>query len=245
MTVKISKAKSVELEDVKKYVQSQGYSLISTSYKNARTPLEMLCPKNHICKPTWDKFKNQNRRCGNCAGNVKYTTSYVKDYIEGQKYIMISDEYTGSKNRIKIKCPDNHETSVFFDNFKNKKYRCNKCHKDLYKHEKECRSILEKITNKKFPSVRPNFLKNPITNCNLELDGYCEELKLAFEYDGEQHYKDNCWLTKEERACLNENDVLKDKICKIHGIILIRIPYFEKHNKELFILNQLKELYER
>ena len=35
---------------------------------------------------------------------------------------------------------------------------------------------------------RPDWLKYT-TGCNLELDYYCEELKLAFEYNGIQHYK--------------------------------------------------------
>ena len=56
------------------------------------------------------------------------------------------------------------------------------------KNEEQCREILQRLTGKKFNSVRPDFLKNPETNRNLELDMYCEEMNVAFEYNGCQHY---------------------------------------------------------
>jgi len=180
-------------EYVKKYIENEGYTLVSDGYVNARAKLEILCPNGHRCDKTWDKFKGQNRKCAVCANNVKYTYEYIKDYIEQQNYVLVSEKYEGSKIKLDIQCPSNHTTSVFFDNFKNKKYRCNQCSKDVYKDEKECRVIFEKITGCKFPSKRPNFLKNPKTGFNLELDGYCEELKLAFEYDGEQHFSSGHW----------------------------------------------------
>ena len=40
-----------------------------------------------------------------------------------------------------------------------------------------------------FSPIRPNFLVDPQTNYKLELDGYNEELNIAFEYNGIQHYK--------------------------------------------------------
>lgn len=52
------------------------------------------------------------------------------------------------------------------------------------KGEKRTREIIERITGRKFPSVRPNFLKNPKTGRNLELDMYNDSLKLAIEYNG-------------------------------------------------------------
>src|SRR5690348_6310742 len=57
------------------------------------------------------------------------------------------------------------------------------------KGEKECRRVLEEIYGKSFTKVRPKWLKNPETGRNLELDCYNEELKIAVEYNGEQHYK--------------------------------------------------------
>ena len=59
------------------------------------------------------------------------------------------------------------------------------------KGEKECRKVLENLFNKPFSKSRPDFLRNPVTggNFNLELDCYNQELSLAVEYNGIQHYK--------------------------------------------------------
>jgi len=43
---------------------------------------------------------------------------------------------------------------------------------------------------RQFIEVRPKILKG------LKLDGYCEELKMAFEYDGDQHFKFLNWFHK-------------------------------------------------
>ena len=57
------------------------------------------------------------------------------------------------------------------------------------KKQKLCNDILEEYYNKHFFSVRPNWLKNYETGYNLELDCYNDELKVALEYNGEQHYE--------------------------------------------------------
>ena len=50
-----------------------------------------------------------------------------------------------------------------------------------------CRITLETIFDEKFPNKRYRFLINPETGKALELDGYNEYLKLAFEFQGDQH----------------------------------------------------------
>lgn len=95
------------------------------------------------------------------------------------------------------------------------------------KSEELCRQIVEDIFGKKFPRARPNFLKNPNTRRNLEIDCYCEELGIGIEYNGIQHYKyPNIFhKTKEEFIRGLSNDKFKRETCKINGILLIIIPY--------------------
>lgn len=81
--------------------------------------------------------------------------------------------------------------------------------------------------NHKFIKVRPDWLKNPATGKNLELDLFCEELMIAVEYNGEQHYVFPHYYNKTEEEFLKSQtrDKLKEEICTKRNICLIRVPY--------------------
>lgn len=95
------------------------------------------------------------------------------------------------------------------------------------KGEQECKQILQKIFKKKFVRIRPSWLKNPETGYPLELDLYNEELNIALEYNGIQHYK---WpnftgQSEEEHLAQKRRDKFKKQKCKEFGIKLIIIKY--------------------
>lgn len=99
--------------------------------------------------------------------------------------------------------------------------------------ESICRNILEKFFNKPFPSARPDFLLNSETNRNLELDCYNQELGLALEYNGAQHYDfpNKFHKTLKEFEDQRRRDQLKREVCSSVGIYLITVPYRIPHNK--------------
>lgn len=85
----------------------------------------------------------------------------------------------------------------------------------------------------KFIKIRPNWLKNPETNKNLELDGYCEKLKMGVEYNGKQHY---VWPNQynqnfEDFINQRKRDLLKRKLCIINNVYLLHVPYSIPHQK--------------
>lgn len=96
-----------------------------------------------------------------------------------------------------------------------------------------CRQVLEDIYKRKFPSTRPDFLKNPETGYNLELDGYCEELQIAFEYNGVQHYVFPNFAHRSEDDFRKQvrRDQYKIEACNSSGIYLISVPYNIPHNQ--------------
>lgn len=114
------------------------------------------------------------------------------------------------------------------------------------KGEVECRRVLEKTFKKSFNKSRPNFLNNPVTggNFNLELDCYNQDLNIACEYNGAQHYKYIPYFHKNKEAFYNQRyrDELKRRICKDNGIILIEVPHTVKtENIENYISKELKK----
>jgi hypothetical protein len=112
------------------------------------------------------------------------------------------------------------------------------------KYERQCRLIMERIFNKPFPCVRPQFLKRSNGKC-LELDGYNMDLNLAFEYNGVQHYKfsPKFHKTKDDLVHQIKRDKDKRTMCKINGTKLVEIPYTVKYEKlEAYIKGQLVKL---
>lgn len=117
-------------EEVKKYIESQGYKLISKEYINNHTKLKMICDKGHECEIAFGNFK-QGKRCRTCAfekisQDRKLDYDYVKNYIESQGYILLEDKYIKSDIPMKMKCDNGHICYISWDNFKNGR-RCKKC----------------------------------------------------------------------------------------------------------------------
>lgn len=49
--------KRLELQDIKKEVESKKWTLLSTEYKNTKTDLKMLCPEGHNVYISLDKWR--------------------------------------------------------------------------------------------------------------------------------------------------------------------------------------------
>jgi hypothetical protein len=102
------------------------------------------------------------------------------------------------------------------------------------KYETKCREIIEGIFNTTFESCRPDFLKNPVTGQNLELDCYNPQLKIALEYDGQQHAQYTPHFHRNDKwkfIYQVRKDDWKNLKCQEHGITLVRVPHtipFEK-----------------
>ena len=86
------------------------------------------------------------------------------------------------------------------------------------------RQIFEHAFDVEFKKMRPRWLGG------LELDGYNSELRMAFEYDGEQHVVFPNWFHKKEEEFIKgqENDREKDRLCLENDVKLYRIPHWVK-----------------
>jgi hypothetical protein len=111
--------------------------------------------------------------------------------------------------------------------------------------EIECRKFLETVFQMPFPKARPDFLKNPVTGNNLEIDCFNPTLRLGVEYNGQQHYSYNSFFHRNIDSSTNQKyrDELKRRICHENGIHLIEVPFTIKlHDIGSFLHLKLKEI---
>lgn len=176
------------------------------------------------------------------TGNSKhYEFSGIKNIIRSQ----IEDLQNNDINEIEYRI-SNNETNLHYDEDITE---CDEDHIELEPHlppaflpdvsvgdpsgirrskpEEICKKTLEKIYGKKFSRIKPEWLRNPETNRKLELDCYNDELKIACEYNGIQHYKwpNQYSMTREEFLAQNRRDNFKIDTCDAMGIYLITVPY--------------------
>jgi len=110
-----------------------------------------------------------------------------------------------------------------------------------------CKEHMERRMGVPFTRVRPDFLKNPVTGENLELDIYNEDLRLAVEYNGKQHYEYNRHFHRGSNDRFQNQqyrDLIKQQLCRDQGIYLIVVPYSIKPEDIPAFLDEQVEAYQ-
>lgn len=90
-----------------------------------------------------------------------------------------------------------------------------------------CKQHLENRFQLPFIKCRPSFLYNEVTGENLELDLYNNDLKLAVEYNGRQHYEFVPFFhqTRDKFQTQKYRDRMKQELCAKQKIFLIIVPF--------------------
>lgn len=170
------------------------------------------------------------------SNEVSLVSSYIDDEteneIEDEKDNEIEDEKDDEKDETQksIQNRENKESNKSYS-FETKKKALGDCkcfhNNNLSKGEKLCKQVLEDMFKKPFYCVRPDFLKNPESGRNLELDLYNDDLKLAVEYSGAAHYTfpNGFHKTYDEFISQVRRDEYKLQMCDKNGVYLITVPY--------------------
>lgn len=159
--------------------------------------------------------------------NARITKYYDKfrQLIEqkGGKCLSEKDDYATAHTKLKAQCQDGHEFEICLNNLSKDRW-CSHC--NIFYGEEYSRFIMNYFFDCKFEKKRPEWLKNVKGN-KLELDGYNLDKKLAFEYNGLQHYEEIPYFykTKEDFEKRLADDKIKLEKCKEKDINLIIIPY--------------------
>jgi|688.fasta_scaffold42003_3 hypothetical protein len=237
------------IEKAKK-IHGDRYDYSKTVYEKSHENVIIICkdhgeftqmPSNHL---------DRRNGCDKCKHNYSPTTEeWIKRAKEkhGDKYDYSKVVYENCDEEVIIICEKHGEFKQTPYNHVNRVYGCNTCSKK--RSENLCRQILEEYTGLRFPSIRPDFLKNVTTACNLELDGFCEDLNLAFEYQGIQHYEYNAFFHRNDQESLKkqqQRDKLKLELCKKYGVDVLIIPHTLSYQNEnelrIFIKEELQKI---
>lgn len=121
--------KKITYEEVKKYIESFGYKLLSEEYKNSQTPLLVQCEKQHeTYSVTFSNFK-QGKRCKQCyyEKEKEKRDKDIEEYIISRGYELIEILYINNYKHVKVKCKKGHEWTIRYDSFKGRKQECREC----------------------------------------------------------------------------------------------------------------------
>jgi hypothetical protein len=135
----------------------------------------------------------------------------------------LSMEYITGHSKLNWICANGHKWSATYSDIQ-KGHWCPRCNTGI--RERLCRHFIEEITGFPFPKSRPKWLINRMGN-QMELDGFSLELSVAFEHNGEHHYRKLSHFQRREESLerRKQDDKLKMTLCRKNGVSLLIIPY--------------------
>jgi hypothetical protein len=237
---------------VKNIFKERNYILLSKEYISNNSPIYYICKKHNdkgVQHIDWVHLQD-NKGCKYCgiekmAESQRFSYDYVKNIIEEEfredKCKLVSNTYSSYNDyNLKIKCECGEIFTTNLGWFIKGKRKCNNCNS----------SIGEKIVNqylkennyifKREYEIYPKEWENP-----LYYDFYIPDLKIAIEYDGEQHFKpvdfkgEGLDIANEKFELQKLRDEIKNKFSKNNNIHLIRIPYWDRDNISIILNKEL------
>jgi hypothetical protein len=134
--------KKLNYENVKTYIENQGYMLVSDSYKNAFEKIHTVCPQGHDYIVRYYSFKD-GHRCATCSGSKKKSIQDIKSLFKKENYILLSTEYKNNSGKLDVVCPVGHQFKITYSHF-SQGIRCSVCAGNKKKNIKEIKECFEK-----------------------------------------------------------------------------------------------------
>jgi len=207
-------------------------------YSDVFSKIEVKC---NICGYNWHTKainiirKHGCPKCGHIEKGKKHIKKHVVflsqiNIIYGDK-LSILDEYTDSRNRIKVRC---NKCDYIWQPVSRRLLQrgCPKC--NFSKGELLISNILKELNlNFKeqyiFEGLKTENNGTPIFD--FVIFDYYNDIKYIIEYDGEQHFKAvRRWGGIERLNKQKEIDEFKNNYCRDNNMKMIRIPYTELKN---------------
>lgn len=199
----------------------RGFKFLSEKYITSDMKYDWECQKGHVFSAKYSNI-HSGKGCPKCLRIPFEALQKLADKRGGKCLTDEKDFINTCNTKFTWQCKEGHIWQALYHSIKKGSW-CPQCQENIS--ERTCRRILEFIFKVPFRKFRPVWLNK------MELDGYNEELQLAFEYNGAQHYETVPYWHKTEDAFLKqkERDRIKAEKCSEHGVYVIRIPYTVKY----------------
>ena len=211
----------------------RGGKCLAKKYNNNCSKVTWECKHGHSWQATPKNVLNLGSWCPQCN---KIGLPRLRAHAAALGGRCLSKSYKNALRKLLWECKVGHRWEASASSVLHGKSWCPECAAGTWRTEMEIRSILETIFHPaRFGPCYPSFLKG------LQLDGYCPDLLLAFEYQGEQHYDPENYFHFGDTASFHaqqRRDVRKVELCRDAGVRLLIIPCFV-NDKRTFVLTAL------
>jgi len=237
------------LDDCRTLASSKGGACLSKKYTNSKSKLRWRCLCGNAWYATYNTVQN-GHWCRHCANLRKQRANHLgiekMHALAAQRHGKCeSTHYENTNSILDWACSAGHRFPARVSNVIAGSW-CPSCTGELSNgsglSEHLCRSIFENLYRAQFPRCRPDWLRSE-SGARMELDGYNEELAIAFEYQGIQHYGPVIKFKSDHtrHAALQNRDEQKAMACAHRKITLVAVPYTVGKGKlEIFIRNELQ-----
>lgn len=200
---------------------------LSDRYQHCKAKLTWQCSQGHVWQATLHSVQHGGTWCPKCARFRRaLSIELAREVAESRGGRCLSSVYSNNKAKMIWECAKGHQWAASMQNVNRKGTWCPTC--NTRHGERDVRIIFETIfVGFRFATARPKSLRVGQRSF-LQLDGYNEELSIAFEFQGIQHYKFVYFFHRspEGYASLLQRDQIKLDLCNNTGIRLIVVPCF-------------------
>ena len=231
------------IEELDSFVKIKyGGKCLSGEYKSNRASMKWKCKNGHSFVSKWYNVKN-GYWCPDCGGSKRKTIKDMRNVAKENGGLCISKTYKNNRTKLIWECEFKHRWSDTYAHVQSDRW-CPVC---------SCSAIQHKL----YIIIRKMFKKEVLLDFKgfdwlktskygkQEIDIWVPSVKLAVEYDGEQHFRPVCFGGMSlDKAKSNFKKAKKLDVRKNNVILLHKedVSFFVRFNyKEEIEYNYVKE----